>query len=958
MRKLFTLTLALLASFSLWAATETVTKASADKADWVGTCATISNQVMTNSNSNDYVKMRTGNNSNRIVIAVNNGYKITGFSIQAYSNNSTTGVTIPMTSVTYDGGANLLAESIVFPISSSKPSSPQYNNTTNEATNNITLTFDNSNIITDKNAEGYSGGKNKQIMAIIKLTYEAVGPIDPTITFNDGVYTVGASALDLSTLFTSNSSGAVTYTVKTDGGTSAVINGTSFTASAAGTAVVTATQAAVTDTYNEKSVDANIVVTGQTCPSGVTISGQTDYMEGQTISLTAALAEGNGEITYNWYKGTDLATAKTAGSIGTGTNFSKANCVIGDANNYFCVATKANCDEAASSAYAVTVSGAPDYLLINQSTGEVNTTNFRTTCSSSNKDGGYDVNGTNFAKYIQLGGAFTTPVGVKETNKIISYDAKTKSVKVEAWIYNKASSSDYKFYISMIEEGTTTPTIKEFDAPRNSGTKVTWTFTPTKNATIYLTVGNNSNVFICQMGVTENGTNLLQGGQIGYSVRLDSCRLANNKNATPFVMDGISYLATSNSVNIWTTNNPVKLKTTTEYIKFTLPVRTKVSIKASGTYSITKSAEYSAGASMSGNQDVTLAADTWYICSNGSNTSFVSLSFNEPDAAYAVTYAVGSYNETPASVKAGEELPTHADAMTGEEITLASGDVLECAGADFAGWKANGVGDLLEAGDTYTMTAAPVEFVAQWTAHVAKYTVIYKDGDDELKRVLVNVGSAPDEYIPTKDFYTFASWSEDPSDFADTAEEGDEEVVTASWNPVYLTESIDFETGGSSVVDAVADYNIIASNAGSYDAGKEAENWAYKGWKIKSAGATVKFLVPANMYIKFKFGYLAAEGSVTISGDEEVKSVTGASKEQGNPLKYKTYEYQKNYDAIYTFTTGSADAAVIKAITMSSTPTSLDNTADEIKAVKFIENGQLFIRRGEKVYTITGEEVK
>lgn len=38
--------------------------------------------------------------------------------------------------------------------------------------------------------------------------------------------------------------------------------------------------------------------------------------------------------------------------------------------------------------------------------------------------------------------------------------------------------------------------------------------------------------------------------------------------------------------------------------------------------------------------------------------------------------------------------------------------------------------------------------------------------------------------------------------------------------------------------------------------------------------------------------------------------------------------------------------------------TAIDNTADEIKAVKFVENGQLFIRRGEKVYTITGEEVK
>ena len=33
-------------------------------------------------------------------------------------------------------------------------------------------------------------------------------------------------------------------------------------------------------------------------------------------------------------------------------------------------------------------------------------------------------------------------------------------------------------------------------------------------------------------------------------------------------------------------------------------------------------------------------------------------------------------------------------------------------------------------------------------------------------------------------------------------------------------------------------------------------------------------------------------------------------------------------------------------------------TEDEVKAVKFLENGQLFIRRGEKVYTITGELVK
>lgn len=54
----------------------------------------------------------------------------------------------------------------------------------------------------------------------------------------------------------------------------------------------------------------------------------------------------------------------------------------------------------------------------------------------------------------------------------------------------------------------------------------------------------------------------------------------------------------------------------------------------------------------------------------------------------------------------------------------------------------------------------------------------------------------------------------------------------------------------------------------------------------------------------------------------------------------------------------NGDAGFTKMQLVKATGTSLDNTADVTKAVKFFENGQLFIRRGEKVYTITGEEVK
>ena len=40
------------------------------------------------------------------------------------------------------------------------------------------------------------------------------------------------------------------------------------------------------------------------------------------------------------------------------------------------------------------------------------------------------------------------------------------------------------------------------------------------------------------------------------------------------------------------------------------------------------------------------------------------------------------------------------------------------------------------------------------------------------------------------------------------------------------------------------------------------------------------------------------------------------------------------------------------------TATAIDNNAEAIVVTKFIENGQLFIRRGDTIYTIQGVPVK
>ncbi|MBQ2190092.1 MAG: hypothetical protein II452_04410, partial [Paludibacteraceae bacterium] len=96
----------------------------------------------------------------------------------------------------------------------------------------------------------YAGGA-EYTMGTSDVTLTAVwenAKTDPTATFSAGAYVVGAAALDLSGLWSSNSDGAVTYALK-EASDDASVSGTSFTATKAGSYVVTASQAA-TSTYN------------------------------------------------------------------------------------------------------------------------------------------------------------------------------------------------------------------------------------------------------------------------------------------------------------------------------------------------------------------------------------------------------------------------------------------------------------------------------------------------------------------------------------------------------------------------------------------------------------------------------------------------------------------------------------------------------------------------------------
>ena len=113
-----------------------------------------------------------------------------------------------------------------------------------------------------------------------------VAKTDPTITFNNGNVRVGKT-LDLSTLFTSNSTGDVTYSI-TAGDSYASIDGSIITGTAAGSVTVKAEQEATT-TYNAGEATATITVEAAPTLSSIAITTaptKTVYTEGDTFDAT------------------------------------------------------------------------------------------------------------------------------------------------------------------------------------------------------------------------------------------------------------------------------------------------------------------------------------------------------------------------------------------------------------------------------------------------------------------------------------------------------------------------------------------------------------------------------------------------------------------------------------------------------------------------------------------------
>ena len=131
------------------------------------------------------------------------------------------------------------------------------------------------------------GGTSGQCrITSVVVTYTSATKEDPTITFSNGSVRVGKT-LDLSTLFNSNSSGAVTYSI-TSGDTYASVSENILTGNAAGSVTVQASQAAA-GKYNAKTATATITVNPALVLSSIAVTKsptKTTYTEGETFDPT------------------------------------------------------------------------------------------------------------------------------------------------------------------------------------------------------------------------------------------------------------------------------------------------------------------------------------------------------------------------------------------------------------------------------------------------------------------------------------------------------------------------------------------------------------------------------------------------------------------------------------------------------------------------------------------------
>ena len=238
-------------------------------------------------------------------------------------------------------------------------------------------------------------------------------------------------------------------------------------------------------------------------------------------------------------------------------------------------------------------------------------------------------------------------------------------------------------------------------------------------------------------------------------------------------------------------------------------------------------------------------------------------------------------------------------------------------------------------------------FTVQATDLVANYTVTYMDGLLPLGNEVVAVGSNPTAtgITTAKDLYTFESWQLSGSDIAlDDASwasvAADASItLTARYSANYAFGTYSFvnvaEVGTAPNKLTMTDGSTVNVPAGSrvdniyfsamaikYESGASDALNDYKGWKINTNAATIKFLVENDCQVKIAIGEKTAL-NVTYTPAGGVETTVSQAKDTETP-------YNVEGGTLVTLTTTSSNTTTLKKIAINSlfNVTYTDGTGD------------------------------
>ena len=300
------------------------------------------------------------------------------------------------------------------------------------------------------------------------------------------------------------------------------------------------------------------------------------------------------------------------------------------------------------------------YLQSTTSAGTLDTKNFYTTapCTQSVSVSYDDVDYTKAEKFA---GNVTSVTGNNYPDRMIRYDCKTTNTDFIIVAY--ANSASKIMYVGDVKENATLGSANTVSSTTNvtlnngSITTKTYNIASTTPASLYVSVGANSNAFVVQIIAIEKGTRHPKPGEIGYQANFNKARLVARSGGTTW-LDTTTFTFIPNQNQTAGSSTYYKGQTKgTHYIKFhtgAYPTKTTVNVSSSATYYIGTSSAATTNSSTS-SQSVILNANTdYYINPNGSNIQVTGIKFEA--APYSVTHTLTNITKTSGSTGTGAAL--------------------------------------------------------------------------------------------------------------------------------------------------------------------------------------------------------------------------------------------------------------------------------------------------------------